>query len=97
MFVHSDRLPTGSPLPSGRLTPAPWGLRRMAPYPALNPGYARAELDAATQTTRYFDAAGRPVMMPAHGTSTATSPSTGTSPDGNGTTQDSDSGNDSDQ
>ncbi|MFE4873482.1 putative ATP-grasp-modified RiPP [Streptomyces sp. NPDC056682] len=97
MFVHSDRLPTGSPLPSPHLTPAPWGLRRMAPYPVTSPGYARTELDPATQTTRYFDPAGQPVMMPSHGTSTGTNPATGTSPDGNGTTQDSDTGNDTDQ
>ncbi|MBX7555432.1 putative ATP-grasp-modified RiPP [Streptomyces sp. tea 10] len=97
MFAHSDRVPTGTPLPSGARTPAPWGLRRMTPYPALAPGYARVELDPVTQTGRYFDATGQPVMMPGHGTSTGTNPPTGTSPDGNGTTQDSDTGNDNDQ
>ncbi|WP_331718730.1 putative ATP-grasp-modified RiPP [Streptomyces sp. NBC_00212] len=97
MFAHSDRLPTGTPLPSGHATATPWGLRRMAPYPAFVPGHARTVLDPATQTARYFDADGQPVMMPGHGTSTGTNPSTGTSPDGNGTTQDSDTGNDTDQ
>ncbi|MEV0300765.1 putative ATP-grasp-modified RiPP [Streptomyces prasinus] len=70
MFAHSDRLPTGTPLPDGISTPAPWGLRRMAPYPALAPSYARVELDPVTQTGRYFDAAGQAMEMPGHGTST---------------------------
>lgn len=97
MFKHSDRLPTGTALPSGAITPAPWGVRRMAPYPAMAPSYARAELDPTTQTTRYFDAGGGVLEMPGHGTSTGTNPATGTSPDGNGSTQDSDTGNDTDQ
>ncbi|MGC9441626.1 putative ATP-grasp-modified RiPP [Streptomyces sp. WG5] len=97
MFAHSDRLPTGTPLPSGTLTPVPWGVRRMAPYPSPAPGYARALLDPATQTTRYFDADGRVMEMGGHGTSTGTNPATGTSPDGNGSTQDTDTGNDTDQ
>ncbi|MFI2377519.1 putative ATP-grasp-modified RiPP [Streptomyces sp. NPDC018964] len=103
MFVHSDRLPTGTPLPSGVFAPAPWGLRRMAPYPAFAPGYARTELDPVTQTARYFDAAGQPVMMPGHGTSTGTNPptNTGNSSDGSGPGGsgggDQDTGNDNDQ
>ncbi|MFD4258161.1 putative ATP-grasp-modified RiPP [Streptomyces sp. NPDC058534] len=97
MFAHSDRLPTGTPLPSGAVTPTPWGVRRMAPYPSPAPGYARAVLDPTTQTTRYFGASGQLMEMGGHGTSTGTQPTTGTSPDGNGSTQDSDTGNDTDQ
>lgn len=103
MFAHSDRVPTGTPLPSGAFTPAPWGLRRMAPYPAFAPGYTRTELDPVTQTARYFDAAGQPVMMPGHGTSTGTNPPTntgnpsdGSGPGGSGG-GDQDTGNDNDQ
>ncbi|MBB5110112.1 putative ATP-grasp target RiPP [Streptomyces spectabilis] len=75
----------------------------MAPYPAYVPGYARTELDPATQTALYYDTAGQPVMMPGHGTSTGTNPPTNTGNpsdgaggggDGGG---DQDTGNDSDQ
>ncbi|WP_251096665.1 putative ATP-grasp-modified RiPP [Streptomyces sp. Caat 7-52] len=97
MFVHSDRLPMSTPVPRGTATPLPWGISRMAPYPTMGPAYAHAELDPATQTTRFFDSTGRVMEMPGHGTSTGTQPSTGTSPDGNGTTQDSDTGSDNDQ
>ncbi|MEU8794602.1 putative ATP-grasp-modified RiPP [Streptomyces sp. NPDC048643] len=97
MFVHSDRLPASSPVPSGTITPTPWGVQRMAPYPAMAPAYAHAHLDPATQTARFFDGLGQAMEMPGHGTSTGTTPSTGTSPDGNGSTQDSDTGSDSDQ
>lgn len=103
MFKHSDRLPAGAALPSGAITPAPWGVRRMAPYPAMAPGYARAELDPITQTTRYFDAEGGVLEMPGHGTSTGTNPATGTgnpsdgSGPGGGGGGDQDTGNDSDQ
>ncbi|MFB7291106.1 putative ATP-grasp-modified RiPP [Actinacidiphila glaucinigra] len=103
MFQHSDRLPTGTPLPTGILTPPPFGVSRMAPYPATAPAYAHAELDPATQTTRYFDARGGIVEMPGHGTSTGTAPSTGTgnpsdgAGPGGGGGGDTDTGNDSDQ
>ncbi|MGW3402077.1 putative ATP-grasp-modified RiPP [Streptomyces zhihengii] len=98
MFVHSDRLPQGSPLPSGIRTAAPWGLRRMAPFPATSPAYAKVELDPVTQTGRYYDADGEVLEMPGHGTSTGTTPSTGTSPDGQGQgSTDSDQGSDGDQ
>lgn len=97
MFVHSDRLPTSSPIPQGTLTAAPWGLGRMAPYPTEAPAYAKVEMDPVTQTAVFFDLGGQVMEMPGHGTSTGTQPSTGTSPDGNGTTQDSDTGSDSDQ
>ncbi|MFC5673589.1 putative ATP-grasp-modified RiPP [Streptomyces incanus] len=77
-----------------------WGLRRMAPYPAFAPSYARVELDPATQTGRSFDAAGRVMEMPGHGTSTDTKPATntgnpsdGSGPGGSGG-GDQDSGND---
>ncbi|MEU5540478.1 putative ATP-grasp-modified RiPP [Streptomyces sp. NPDC020362] len=93
----------GSPLPSGHFTAAPWGLRRTAPYPAFAPGYARVELDPATQTGRYVDAAGQPLMMPVHGASTGTNPPTntgnpsdGSGPGGSGG-GDQDTGNDGDQ
>ncbi|MCQ8829098.1 putative ATP-grasp-modified RiPP [Streptomyces malaysiensis] len=103
MFVHSDRLPNGSPLPSGHFTRAPWGLQRMAPYPEFTPGYARTELDPATQTARYFDGSGQPVMMPGHGTSTGTNPPTNTGNPSDGSSGggsgggDQDTGNDGDQ
>ncbi len=103
MFVHSDRLPTGSPLPQGQPTPTPWGLRRMAPYATFTPAYARTELDADTQTARYYDAHGAVIEMPGHGTSTGTNPPTGTgnpsdgSGPGGGGGGDTDTGNDSDQ
>jgi putative ATP-grasp target RiPP len=69
----------------------------MAPYPTTAPEYARAELDPATQTAVFYDAADQVMEMPGHGTSTGTNPSTGTSPDGNGGTQDTDTGSDNDQ
>ncbi|MEW1828402.1 putative ATP-grasp-modified RiPP [Streptomyces sp. NPDC088196] len=100
MFSHMDRFPTGSPLPQGQLTAAPWGLRRIAPYPPVEvPDYARVELDPATQTTRYFDASGAPTMSPGHGTSSGTNPATGTTGQGDRSSDspDSDTGNDTDQ
>ncbi|MGA5063307.1 putative ATP-grasp-modified RiPP [Streptomyces sp. NPDC054932] len=98
MFNYADRIPTGSPLPQGHLTPAPWGLRRLAPYPAADaPGHVRVELNPVTQMGRYFDPAGVVVMSPGHGTSSGTNPSTGTSPDGTGSATDTDTGNDTDQ
>ncbi|MFE2265743.1 putative ATP-grasp-modified RiPP [Streptomyces griseosporeus] len=97
MFVHSDRLPTGPAVPQGIVAPRPWGLKRMSPYPTMAPAYTRTELDPATQTVVFFDASGRVMEMPGHGTSTGTSPATGTSPDGDGSTQDSDTGSDNDQ
>ncbi|MFJ8141121.1 putative ATP-grasp-modified RiPP [Streptomyces sp. NPDC096013] len=97
MFVHTDRLPTSEAVPQGTLTPKPWGLSRMAPYPTMAPEYARAELDPATQTAVFFDSSGQVMEMPGHGTSTGTKPSTGTSPDGDGTSSDTDTGSDGDQ
>lgn len=100
MFSHADRIPTGTPLPQGHLTPAPWGLRRLAPYPTVEaPQHARVELDPTTQTGRYLDAAGHVVMSPGHGTSSGTNPSTGTTGQGdrNSDSPDSDTGNDTDQ
>jgi putative ATP-grasp target RiPP len=97
MFNHAERIPTGTPLPQGHLTPQPWGLRRLTAYPAAGaPQHTRVAIDPETQTGRYFDAAGVPVMSPGHGTSTGTNPSTGTSPDGHGG-GDTDTGNDTDQ
>ncbi|MFK0049928.1 putative ATP-grasp-modified RiPP [Streptomyces sp. NPDC090741] len=99
MYVHSDRLPTGTPLPNGITTPAPWGLRRMTPYPAFAPGYGRVELDPVTQTGRYLDVHGQVMEMPGHGTSSGTNPSTNTGnpSDGQAGGGDSDTGNDTDQ
>ncbi|MFI7275853.1 putative ATP-grasp-modified RiPP [Streptomyces sp. MS19] len=103
MFAHSDRMPQGTPLPNGIATPVPWGLRRMAPYPAQSRGYATVELDPATQTGRYFDEGGQPLMMPGHGTSTGTNPATNTGNPSDGQSGggdgggDQDTGNDSDQ
>lgn len=99
MFVHSDRLPTGSPLPNGIPTPAPWGLRRMAPYPAIAPTYGRVELDPITQAGRYYDHTGAIMEMPGHGTSTGTNPATNTGnpSDGQSGGGDQDTGNDGDQ
>ncbi|MFF4121811.1 putative ATP-grasp-modified RiPP [Streptomyces sp. NPDC001714] len=98
MFVHSDRLPAEPAVPAGVITPRPWGINRMAPYPTVAPGYATATLDLDTQTTVFRDHAGQVMEMPGHGTSTGTTPSTGTSPDGQGQGQtDSDTGSDGDQ
>ncbi|MFD7072330.1 putative ATP-grasp-modified RiPP [Streptomyces sp. NPDC059913] len=97
MFNHSERIPTGTPLPQGHLTPAPWGLRRLEPFPNTGTSaHVRVELDETTQTGRYFDNAGTLVMAPGHGTSSGTNPPTGTSPDGHGG-GDTDTGNDTDQ
>ncbi|MFJ8896941.1 putative ATP-grasp-modified RiPP [Leifsonia sp. NPDC102414] len=52
---HRGRTP---PVPSGIITPTPWGLQRMAPYPTMAPAYAHTELDPATQTARFFDGRG---------------------------------------
>ncbi|MCQ4043870.1 putative ATP-grasp-modified RiPP [Streptantibioticus rubrisoli] len=104
MFNYSDRFPTGTPLPQGHVTPAPWGLRHIAPYPgAAAPQYARVELDADTQTARYYNTDGTLAMAPGHGTSSGTNPSTGTgnpsdgSGPGGGGGGDVDTGNDTDQ
>ncbi|MER5917873.1 putative ATP-grasp-modified RiPP [Streptomyces sp. NPDC001982] len=97
MFVHADRLPTSPALPRAVITPTPWGVGRMAPYPTTAPAYATATLDPNTQTAVFCDGSGQVMEMPGHGTSTGTVPSTGTSPDGNGTSQDSDTGSDGDQ
>ncbi|MFF9914821.1 putative ATP-grasp-modified RiPP [Streptomyces sp. NPDC013457] len=97
MFAHSDRLPTSSPIPQGTVTPPPWGVGRIAPYPTMAPEYSSVRLDPVTQTAEFLDQLGAVMEMPGHGTSTGTSPATGTSPDGNGSTQDSDSGSDNDQ
>ncbi|MGW0865350.1 putative ATP-grasp-modified RiPP [Streptomyces sp. NPDC002611] len=100
MFNYKDRFPTGSPLPQGHPTAPPWGLRRIAPYPAVeSPDYASVELDPATQTARYFDASGAPALSPGHGTSSGTNPATGTTGQGdrNSDSPDSDTGNDTDQ
>jgi putative ATP-grasp target RiPP len=75
----------------------------MAPYPAMAPAYASAEIDPVTQTAVYRDAASGVMEMPGHGTSTGTNPATNTgnpsdgSGPGGGGGGDQDSGNDSDQ
>ncbi|MEU7165497.1 putative ATP-grasp-modified RiPP [Streptomyces morookaense] len=101
MFNYSDRFPTGTPIPQGRRTPAPWALRRIAPYPPFEAHqYAHVELDAPTQTARYFDVSGVGVAAPGHGTSSGTNPPTGTTGQGDrqgGDSPDSDTGNDTDQ
>ncbi|MGW7128865.1 putative ATP-grasp-modified RiPP [Streptomyces bobili] len=98
MFVHTDRLPTSTAVPQGTITPLPWGLGRMAPYPTMATAYTTAGLDPVTQTALFFDASGQVMEMPGHGTSTGTQPSTGTSPDGgNPAATDTDTGSDADQ
>lgn len=101
MFMHAERFPTGSPLPQGRLTPRPFVVGRIAPYPPFEGvTYGRIELDADTQTARYFGPDGVPMMAPGHGTSSGTNPPTGTTGVGDtqgGDSPDSDSGNDADQ
>jgi putative ATP-grasp target RiPP len=73
------------------------------PLPGHGPSYAHVELDPATQTGRYLDTTGQPMMMPGHGTSTGTNPATNTGnpSDGSGGGGsgggDQDTGNDSDQ
>ncbi|WP_446039313.1 putative ATP-grasp-modified RiPP [Streptomyces sp. SID1121] len=96
MFAYSDRLPTGTPLPTGVITPVPWGVQRMVPYPTTAPAYSRTVLDPVTQAARYVGLDGEVMEMPKHGTSSGTNPSTSTSPDGQGG-GDSDTGNDTDQ
>ncbi|MYZ37985.1 MULTISPECIES: putative ATP-grasp-modified RiPP [unclassified Streptomyces] len=103
MFAHSDRMPTGTPLPAGTVTPRPWGVRRMVPYPLTTAAHARTDLDPTTQTTRYYGLDGVLMQAPAHGTSSGTNPTTntgqpsdGSSAGGNGN-GDSDTGNDTDQ
>lgn len=97
MFDHAERIPTGTAIPTGLPTPPPWGLGRLVPYPSARTSqHTRAEIDAESQTARYFDAGGVPVAAPGHGTSSGTNPSTGTSPDGHGG-GDTDTGNDTDQ
>ncbi|MCC3771185.1 putative ATP-grasp-modified RiPP [Streptomyces sp. UNOC14_S4] len=101
MFSYADRFPTGTPLPQGHQTLAPWALRRIAPYPPFEAHeYSRVELDGDTQTSRYLDASGAVVMAPGHGTSSGTNPPTGTTGQGDrhgGDAPDSDTGNDTDQ
>lgn len=49
---------------------APWVMRLVTDrLPVGPPSYAYVELDAATQTARYTDAAGQTVEMGKHGTS----------------------------
>lgn len=63
----------------------PWGMSRLALYPnTVELLFSRTELDAATQTTRYFDSFGQPVELGGHGTSNSTSTSTATGADGGG-------------
>ncbi|MHA4813210.1 putative ATP-grasp-modified RiPP [Streptomyces aculeolatus] len=50
----------------------PWGIRRMRPYPAYEPGYAAVSLDPATQLGVFRDAGGRIVEMGKHGTGKGT-------------------------
>ncbi|TBO59430.1 putative ATP-grasp-modified RiPP [Streptomyces kasugaensis] len=52
---------------------APWAMRLVTDrLPVGPPSYAAVELDAATQTTVYTDAAGQLVEMGKHGTSRTT-------------------------
>ncbi|WP_331739517.1 putative ATP-grasp-modified RiPP (plasmid) [Streptomyces sp. NBC_00015] len=52
---------------------APWALGLVTDrLPVGPPSYAAVELDAATQTARYTDAAGKVVEMGKHGTSKTT-------------------------
>ncbi|WP_436788707.1 putative ATP-grasp-modified RiPP [Yinghuangia sp. YIM S10712] len=100
MFNYADRVPQGSPLPTGALTPVPWGVRRMAPYPVSTEGYARVEIDHESQVATYFDGRGHVMEMPRHGTSSGTNPptSTGNPSDGRrGGGENPDTGNDTDQ
>ncbi|MET8627429.1 putative ATP-grasp-modified RiPP [Kitasatospora sp. NPDC004669] len=102
MFNYTDRFPTGSPLPQGHMTPAPFVVGQIAPYPPFEGGgtVGRIELDPASQTARYFGPDGVPMMMPGHGTSSGTNPPTGTTGQGDtqgGDAADSDTGNDTDQ
>ncbi|MFC8825553.1 putative ATP-grasp-modified RiPP [Streptomyces sp. NPDC057137] len=63
----------------------PWGTGRLAPYSStVELPYTRTEIDAATQTTRYFDASGHCVDMDGHGTNESTSSPTATGADGGG-------------
>jgi putative ATP-grasp target RiPP len=60
----------------------PWGATRVAPY--VGPAgqrYARLELDADTQVTRYLDETGQPLQMGKHGTN---EPQNSSNPTGGG-------------
>jgi putative ATP-grasp target RiPP len=101
VFAHFDRFPLGSPVPRGEAAPVPWIVGRVGPYPPFEGAvYGRIELDAVTQTARYFAPDGALVMAPGHGTGSGTNPPTGTTGQGDrqgGDAPDSDSGNDTDQ
>ncbi|MFJ3219654.1 putative ATP-grasp-modified RiPP [Kitasatospora sp. NPDC086801] len=102
MFTYTDRIPTGAPLPQGYLTPTPFVVGKLAPYPPFDGGgtVGRIELDPASQNARYFDPTGAPMLNPGHGTSSGTNPPTGTTGQGDaqsGDAADSDTGNDTDQ
>ncbi|BBA98963.1 hypothetical protein RVR_5382 [Actinacidiphila reveromycinica] len=61
---------------------APWGARRLAPYPAsLHRPHATVSVDAGTQLGVFRDRAGQVVEMGAHGTSKGTETSTTTNSD----------------
>lgn len=53
---------------------APWGLRRLRPYPpiAAEAEYSSMRLDPDTQVTVYLDSAGLPVAPPVAATTSAT-------------------------
>ncbi|WP_019629832.1 putative ATP-grasp-modified RiPP [Actinomadura atramentaria] len=67
-------------------TCSPWAMRLAAdrlPFPP--PSYATVELDAASQTARYLDAAGQVIEMGKHGTNrTLATTSKSGGPDGEG-------------
>ena len=65
------------------LTPVrPWGISRLAPYPAMTKlPYATVVIDPTTQRGVFRDDRGRPVDMGKHGTSSGTETSTATNLD----------------
>lgn len=100
MFQHSDRFPSGDPCPQGALTPLPWGLRRMSPYPAYEEfPYTPVGIDARTQVAQYRHDSGEVMTAIRLSTFTGTAPSTGTTGMGtrNGDAADNDHGNDTDR
>lgn len=65
-------------------TTAPWGVRRLRPYPPVTAeaGYTSIRFDPDTQVTVYLDAAGLPVDLPVAATTTATRSMRPTNQDG---------------
>lgn len=90
MSPQNESFATASPPTNDekRKNPRPWGLSRMASFPATEPAHAlcQVEIDPVTQIARYLDEHGQVIEMGKHGTpdrqfATRTEPA---GPDGGG-------------